>query len=223
MLRYTWLFVAGCTLGGTGRPPARRRSTGSGVDQTACAQAMAMAPLAPAGFDYHDALATATRNTWDGVAMPQPGDATLSRRPLPHARRPTPAARPHPGCTVDGLMYTPASIPGYACAAREFPFPDGVDRGHDEADRHPRPRQLRVADRLDEVRAPRSGVADVPRRHGRRAISSPSCCPRRASARSRSTCAPTRSTTRTAPRARTPATRRRTPTTAGRCRCCRSS
>jgi len=124
MLRYTWLFVAGCTLGGTGRPPGGD-DQGSGVDQTACAQAMAMAPLAPAGFDYHDVMATATHNTWDGVAMPQPGDASY-----PGGRyrtlAPDAAGKIHPGCTVDGLMYTPASIPGYACAAREFPFPDGV-------------------------------------------------------------------------------------------------
>lgn len=29
----------------------------------------------------------------------------------------------HPGCTVDGLAYTPASIPGYRCAARAYDTP----------------------------------------------------------------------------------------------------
>ena len=125
MLRTSWmLVVAGCTLGGTGGPPGGG-SAGSGIDQTACQQAMAMAPLAPAGFDYHDALATATHNTWDGVAMPQPGDA---RYPGGSYRTLTPDAdgKTHPGCSVAGLMYTPASIPGYACAARQFDFPSGV-------------------------------------------------------------------------------------------------
>jgi pimeloyl-ACP methyl ester carboxylesterase len=86
---------------------------------------MAMAPLAPAGFDYHDALPTATHNTWDGVAMPQPGDEAY---PGGRYRTLTPdaAGKIHPGCTVDGLQYTPASIPGYPCAARQFDFPDGV-------------------------------------------------------------------------------------------------
>lgn len=32
----------------------------------------------------------------------------------------------HPGCSVHGLTYTPASIPGYRCAAKEYPFPSGV-------------------------------------------------------------------------------------------------
>src|SRR5262249_43400701 len=35
------------------------------------------------------------------------------------------------GCTTAGLTYTAAQIPGYACAAKEYPFPAGVteDRG----------------------------------------------------------------------------------------------
>ena len=118
------VLAAGCTLGGTGRPPGEG-SDNTGVDKGACAAAMANAPLAPAGFDYHDGLPTALRNTWDGVAMPQPGDANY---PGDHYR--TLAAdstgKSHPGCSTTGLMYTPASIPGYNCAAREFPFPAGV-------------------------------------------------------------------------------------------------
>ena len=118
------LLFAGCTLGGTGRPPGQG-SGGSGVDQSACVAAMANAPMAPAGFDYHDSLATATRNTWDGVSMPQPGDALY---PGGKYRTLTPdsTGKAHPGCSTSGLMYTPANIPGYPCAAREFDFPSGV-------------------------------------------------------------------------------------------------
>ncbi len=121
----TWiLFVTGCTLGGTGVPPGGG-GLASGVDHAACVSAMAAAPLAPAGFDYHDTLPTATHNTWNKTALPQPGDATY---PGGHYRTLTPDATgaPHPGCAADGLMYTPAAIDGYACAARDFPFPDGV-------------------------------------------------------------------------------------------------
>ncbi len=118
----TWLSA--CTLGGTGRPPDGDDDTGP-VDNTACARRMADAPLSPAGYDYHDALSIASRNTWDSSKMPQPGDASY-----PGGRyrtlEPDGSGNMHPGCSVAGLSYTPASIPGYACAAREFPFPDGV-------------------------------------------------------------------------------------------------
>ena len=62
---------------------------------------------------------------WDGTSMPQPGDAAY---PGGRYRTLTPdsTGAMHPGCSIDGLSYTPASIPGYACAAREFPFPDGT-------------------------------------------------------------------------------------------------
>lgn len=118
------LLVAGCTLGGTGRP-GDGDDDSSSVDSGACGAAMAKAPLAPPGYDYHDALPTASKNTWDGVTLPQPGDASY---PGGRYRTIAPDAegKGHPGCTTDGLTYTPASIPGYACAAREFPFPDGV-------------------------------------------------------------------------------------------------
>jgi pimeloyl-ACP methyl ester carboxylesterase len=118
------IALVGCQLGGTGKPPGED-DDGSGVDLTACQTAMANAPLAPANYDYHDALATATHNTWDGVAMPQPGDASY---PGGKYRTLTPdsTGKIHPGCTVDGLMYTPASIPGYACAAREFTDANGT-------------------------------------------------------------------------------------------------
>jgi pimeloyl-ACP methyl ester carboxylesterase len=32
----------------------------------------------------------------------------------------------HPGCTSAGLGYTAAAIPGYSCAAKQYPFPDGA-------------------------------------------------------------------------------------------------
>jgi len=125
MLRGSFcLLLAGCTLGGTGRP-GEGDDQGSGVDPSACGQAMANAPLAPAGYDFHDALTIAKQNTWDGVTLPQPGDASY---PGGHYRSitPDPAGKAHPGCTIDGLSYPPASIPGYTCAARQFDFPAGV-------------------------------------------------------------------------------------------------
>ncbi|MBA3395228.1 MAG: hypothetical protein H0T89_21450 [Deltaproteobacteria bacterium] len=119
------LLVPACTLGGTGRPDGTGGDDGPGVDKTACAEAMAAAPLAPAGYDFHDALPTAARNKWDPTRMPQPGDAMY-----PGGRYRTVAAdasgMPHPGCTVTGLSYAPASIAGFTCAAREFAFPAGV-------------------------------------------------------------------------------------------------
>jgi pimeloyl-ACP methyl ester carboxylesterase len=119
------LLVPACTLGGTGRPAGGDDDDDPGVDKTACAEQMANAPLAPAGFDYHDALPSATRNRWDGTSMPQPGDTTY-----PGGRYRTLAVdttgMPHPGCSSAGLSYTAAAIPGFSCAAREFPFPSGV-------------------------------------------------------------------------------------------------
>jgi hypothetical protein len=118
------LLLAGCTLGGTGRPPG---DTGAdaGVDRSACAAAMAAAPLAPAGYDFHDALSPATHNAWTSSALPQPGDASY---PGGHYRTLAADASgaAHPGCSVAGLSYPPAAIAGYSCAAREFPFPAGV-------------------------------------------------------------------------------------------------
>jgi pimeloyl-ACP methyl ester carboxylesterase len=118
------LLLAGCTLGGTGRPGEGSDDEG-GVDDSACGQAMANAPLAPAGYDFHDALPVATKNTWDAVTLPQPGDAAY---PGGKYRTITPdsTGKPHPGCTTMGLNYTPATIAGYNCAAIDWPFPAGV-------------------------------------------------------------------------------------------------
>ncbi len=113
------LLLTGCTLGGTGKPPGADDGSGAGVDPTACQQAMAAAPLAPSGFDVHDTLATATINTWNAGAMPQPGDAAY---PGGRYRTLTPdtGGHIHPGCSTAGLAYPSATIPGYACAARAF-------------------------------------------------------------------------------------------------------
>jgi len=119
------LLVPACTLGGTGRPPDGDDDDGPGVDKTACTEAMAGAPLAPAGYDFHDTLQSAARNRWDGTSMPQPGDMMY-----PGGRYRTLAndamGVPHPGCSTAGLSYTAAVVQGWACAAREFPFPAGV-------------------------------------------------------------------------------------------------
>jgi hypothetical protein len=112
------LLLTGCTLGGTGKPPGESGDAGI-IDPTACQQAMAAAPLAPTGFDYRDTLATATTNAWNPGTMPQPGDAAY-----PGGRyrtlAPDGGGHVHPGCSIAGLAYTPATLPGYACAAREF-------------------------------------------------------------------------------------------------------
>lgn len=86
---------------------------------------MADAPLSPSGYDFHDALPTAMRNKWDPARMPQPGDMMY---PGGRYRSVAPDATGmiHPGCSTTGLAYTAASIPGFNCAAREFPFPSGV-------------------------------------------------------------------------------------------------
>ncbi|MEO8702686.1 MAG: hypothetical protein ABI867_21760, partial [Kofleriaceae bacterium] len=115
-------FLAGCQLGGTGRPDGADDDDDT-VDRTACIEAMAAAPLAPVGYDYHDTLATAARNRWDGTSMPQPGDAMY---PGGRYRSVAADASGHPGCSVAGLTYAPAAVPGFTCAAREFAFPAGV-------------------------------------------------------------------------------------------------
>lgn len=125
-MRYALLIVVmGCQLGGTGHPGGEGDDQGSGVDHTACAMAMADAPLAPSGYDFHDGIGAAPKNKWDGISMPQPGDAMY-----PGGRYRSIAADSngamHPGCSTAGLSYAPAAIAGYPCAAREFPFPSGV-------------------------------------------------------------------------------------------------
>ena len=119
------ILAAGC-LGGPSNPAGD--DTGDpdgGVNLTACQEAMADAPIDPAGYDPRDALPTATRNTWDGTTMP---GAANPNYPGGKYRTITAdgAGDVHPGCTTADLSYTPAAIPGYPCAAREFAFPEGV-------------------------------------------------------------------------------------------------
>lgn len=118
------LAAAGC-LGGSTRPADDDDTPDGGVNLTACQEAMADAPIDPAGYSFRDALATATRNRWDGSTLPAADDASY-----PGGRYRTLTADTqgniHPGCTTADLAYEPAAIPGFPCAAREFPFPDGT-------------------------------------------------------------------------------------------------
>jgi pimeloyl-ACP methyl ester carboxylesterase len=90
----------------------------------ACVDKMLGAPTATLA-DFDDALPTATVNVWGKQDLPAPGDATY---PGGKYRTLTPDGdgNAHPGCSTAGLTYTPASIAGYACAAKEYPFPTGA-------------------------------------------------------------------------------------------------
>jgi hypothetical protein len=125
MRRLTILVLASGCLGGTANPGDDDDAPDGGVDLSACQTAMADAPIEPAGWSFRDALPTATRNRWDGTSMPG-----ASNPDYPGGKYRTIAVDTtgaiHPGCTTADLSYTPASIAGYPCAAREFPFPAGV-------------------------------------------------------------------------------------------------
>jgi len=121
LIGMTALMLGGCTDhgGAVGDEPD------SGVSQSACVDEMANAPLAPADYPVTDALPTAMRNTWDGETIPQASDSVYPGGKY-RTLKPDVMGNIHPGCTTEGLSYTPASIPGYACAAKEYPFPAGV-------------------------------------------------------------------------------------------------
>jgi pimeloyl-ACP methyl ester carboxylesterase len=112
-------FAACADGGGQNGPDADPGAVAS------CADVMQAAPLAPADYPFTDALPTATQNTWNGQSIPQAGDAAY---PGGKYRTLTPDSRgdTHPGCSTAGLPYDPATIPGYACAAKEYPFPAGI-------------------------------------------------------------------------------------------------
>lgn len=123
------LLLPAC-LGGDGKATtpdaAPPDDPDSAVDPiSACAEVMQNAPIANPEFPYADALPTATINTWDGQTIP-----TQDSVDYPGGRYRTLTADTggniHPGCTIEGLTYTPAEITGYPCAAKEYPFPDGV-------------------------------------------------------------------------------------------------
>ncbi|GAB4514310.1 MAG: hypothetical protein Tsb0020_32790 [Haliangiales bacterium] len=92
----------------------------------ACVTAMETAPTGADAPSFADSLATATLNTWDGATIPAADEADY-----PGGKYRTLEAdgdgEIHPGCSTAGLSYTPANIAGYPCAAKEYPFPDGVD------------------------------------------------------------------------------------------------
>jgi hypothetical protein len=115
--------AAGC-LGGHGGTQTQDPPD-AGINPSACQAAMASAPLAPAGYAFHDVLPVAAHNAWTKADLPGAGDASY-----PGGRYRTLTAdadgKTHPGCSTEGLTYTPAAIAGYPCAAREFPFPSGV-------------------------------------------------------------------------------------------------
>jgi pimeloyl-ACP methyl ester carboxylesterase len=100
-------------------------ATDGPVPLSACVEAMQDAPDVAGGLPYADALATATLNTWDGTTIPAADEPDY---PGGKYRTLTADAEGngHPGCSTAGLEYTPANIPGYPCAAKEYPFPDGV-------------------------------------------------------------------------------------------------
>ena len=91
----------------------------------ACVDSMAGAPTGGAAAAFADTLATAAVNTWGSQTLPEPNDPSY---PGGKYRTLTPDedGNIHPGCSVAGLSYTPATIAGYPCAAKEYPFPTGV-------------------------------------------------------------------------------------------------
>ncbi|ACY15291.1 hypothetical protein [Haliangium ochraceum] len=94
--------------------------------EPACVSAMEGAPTGGDAPSFADALPTATSNTWDGASIPEVDDADY-----PGGKYRTLTADTegdiHPGCSTAGLSYTAASIEGFACAAKEYPFPSGVE------------------------------------------------------------------------------------------------
>jgi pimeloyl-ACP methyl ester carboxylesterase len=109
-------------------PDAQPGDIDAGVDEPpppqACVDEMAGAPTG-AIADFDDAMATATVNTWGRADLPAAGDPNY---PGGKYRTLTPDGNGdiHPGCSTAGLSYTPASIAGYPCAAKQYPFPTGV-------------------------------------------------------------------------------------------------
>ncbi len=136
-----WMALAlgvllGACLGGEGVPDDPDAAPDNTPDAAMpppnlCAQALADAPDVAQGLPYEDSLVTATQNTWDGVTIPQSDDPNY---PGGKYRTLTVDGQgnAHPGCSTAGLTYTPANIPGYDCAAKEFDFPNGVTEDTDK-------------------------------------------------------------------------------------------
>ncbi len=98
---------------------------GPEVPPQACLDKMAGAPTGGAATSFEDSLPTATVNVWGKTDLPAGNDPTY-----PGGKYRTLTADTngdiHPGCSTAGLTYTAASIPGYPCAAKAYPFPEGV-------------------------------------------------------------------------------------------------
>lgn len=121
LIGLTAAAMAACTdRGGTtaGGPDA-------GGTENACVEAMLDAPLAPADYPATDSMSKAMRNTWDGQTIPASNDSVYPGGKY-RTIEPDVMGNRHPGCSTEGLSYTAASIPGYPCAAKQYPFPSGV-------------------------------------------------------------------------------------------------
>lgn len=133
---FVWTLT-GC-LGGDGKVDVDAAPAVDAVPQidgapqrTPCQIAMDDAPTGAAAIAFDDSLPTATVNTWDGVAIPVVDDAGYpggKYRTLTQDKN----GDIHPGCSVESLSYPPADIPNYACAAKMYAFPAGVDEDTDK-------------------------------------------------------------------------------------------
>lgn len=121
--------VAAATLLGAACTDRGGTPGGGGVDggaePQACAARMAEAPSGGEATPYTDILPTASINTWDGTSMPAASDTGYPGGKY-RTIEPDSAGNRHPGCTTADLSYQAASIPGYPCAAKAYPFPAGV-------------------------------------------------------------------------------------------------
>jgi hypothetical protein len=99
---------------------------GGEVAPQACVDKMAAAPTGAGAPSFADSVPTATVNVWGKTDLP--GGADDPTYPGGKYRTLTPDTNGdiHPGCSRAGLSYTPATIGDYPCAAKEYPFPEGV-------------------------------------------------------------------------------------------------
>lgn len=119
------LLLSGC-LGGDGKSqPDAAPGAPDAQPMLTCAQIMAEAPTGSDAPSFDDALATATSNAWDPETNPGASDESYPGGKY-RTIEPDGDGNRHPGCSTEGLSYTPADIPGYLCAAKDYPFPDDV-------------------------------------------------------------------------------------------------
>ena len=117
-------------VGGTDADP---NDADGGPQLTACEQAMLDAPTGDSAPSFLDSLPTASQNTWDNESVPSGGDEDYPGGKY-RTIEPDGAGNIHPGCSAEGVSYPDllAEIPGYPCAAKEYPFPDGVSEDTDK-------------------------------------------------------------------------------------------